>query len=291
MTLTAGTTIAAPLSEVWDYTQNPAQHQRWDLRFTSIEYRGLTPNGLQDFIYTTRIGALAIAGWGRTVPEKNHRGSKLSFGSDDPKSLITEGSGCWIYRQAPGATHFHTRYNYAVRFGLAGRAVDRLFFRPLLQWATRWSFDRLRLWIEQSQTPELSFRLWAIKVATRLTLALVWFLEGLIPKLLYVHAAEVDLVRRSQIWLGSPELTLALLGLVEMIAGLVLFAGYRERLAMIVTSGAIAALTFLVLLYDPFAFSDPYGGLIKNLALIIGGAVVWALSPHVPNATRAKGPP
>ncbi|WP_147944595.1 hypothetical protein [Microbispora sp. CSR-4] len=34
-------------------------------------------------------------------------------------------------------------------------AVD-LVFRPLIGWATAWSFDRLRLWLETGQTPERS---------------------------------------------------------------------------------------------------------------------------------------
>jgi hypothetical protein len=34
--------------------------------------------------------------------------------------------------------------------------VDRLVFRPLMGWATAWSFDRLRLWCERGISPARS---------------------------------------------------------------------------------------------------------------------------------------
>ena len=53
---------------------------------------------------------------------------------------------------------FVTRYDYAPRWGAAGRVVDRVVFRPLIAWATAWSFDRLRLWLEEGVAPERSLR-------------------------------------------------------------------------------------------------------------------------------------
>src|SRR5215469_8438115 len=37
-----------------------------------------------------------------------------------------------------------------------GRVTDRFLFRPFLGWATAWSFDRLRVWIEHGIPPEVS---------------------------------------------------------------------------------------------------------------------------------------
>jgi hypothetical protein len=55
-------------------------------------------------------------------------------------------------------TRFITRYDYDTRFGAPGRVLDRLVFRPLLGWATAWSFDRLRLWLEEGIAPETALR-------------------------------------------------------------------------------------------------------------------------------------
>ena len=37
------TLIRADLEEVWRCTQDPAEHQRWDLRFTTIQYAAIKP--------------------------------------------------------------------------------------------------------------------------------------------------------------------------------------------------------------------------------------------------------
>ena len=99
-----------------------------------------------------RIGfGAAIEGWGETVGERldaNTRTSALKFGSDDRRSLIRAGSGYWKYEQIADEVRFITGYDYEVRWGPVGWAFDRLLFRPLIGWATAWSFDRLRLWIE-----------------------------------------------------------------------------------------------------------------------------------------------
>jgi hypothetical protein len=152
-------TIRAPLDEVWRVTQEPAQHGRWDLRFTRIDYLPRAEGEPQRFLYATRIGlGLEIRGEGESVGEKDARDgsrtSALTFGSDDPRSLIHRGSGYWRYVPVGEGTRFITRYDYETRFGAAGRVFDAAVFRPLLGWATAWSFDRLRLWLEDGVTPE-----------------------------------------------------------------------------------------------------------------------------------------
>jgi hypothetical protein len=152
--------VRAPLEDVWEKTQRPDLHQRWDLRFTRIEYLP-RPDGSapQRFLYATRIGfGLEISGEGESVGEKDgsdgSRTSALRFWSESPRSLIREGSGYWRYVPTLNGVRFLTSYDYQTRFGVAGRVVDRLVFRPLLGWATAWSFDRLRLWLEDGVEPE-----------------------------------------------------------------------------------------------------------------------------------------
>jgi uncharacterized protein YndB with AHSA1/START domain len=155
--------IRAPIEALWAATQDPAQHQRWDLRFTEIEYlHRQKPDAAQTFLYTTRMGGIRISGEGETTTTQNptdgSRVSALRFWSADPKSLIEKGSGYWKYTPVDGGVRFVTWYDYKVRFGLAGRIADRLVFRRLIGWATAWSFDRLRLWLEDGTPPEASKR-------------------------------------------------------------------------------------------------------------------------------------
>jgi hypothetical protein len=156
--------IRAPLDALWAHTQTPALHERWDLRFTHIAYLPRASAGApQRFRYATRIGfGMAIEGEGETVGERDlpdgSRSSALAFGSDDPRSLIRAGSGYWKYVPTPDGVRFLTRYDYRTRGGVAGWLVDRLVFRPLLGWATAWSFDRLRLWLERRVDPARALR-------------------------------------------------------------------------------------------------------------------------------------
>src|SRR5439155_26560914 len=105
----------------------------------------------QRFRYSTRIGfGLKIDGKGESTGTREDgtgiRTSALKFWSSDPKSLIKEGSGYWRYVPALGGVRFLTWYDYRTSCGLAGGLIDRIVFRPLIGWATAWSFDRLRLW-------------------------------------------------------------------------------------------------------------------------------------------------
>jgi hypothetical protein len=152
--------VRAPIDELWEKSQRPDLHERWDLRFTRIEYLPrLSLSEPQRFLYATRIGfGLEIRGAGESVGATDEsdgsRTSALRFWSDDRRSLIREGSGYWRYVPTADGVRFLTGYDYGTRFGLPGRAIDRLVFRPLLGWATAWSFDRFRLWLEEGMTPE-----------------------------------------------------------------------------------------------------------------------------------------
>lgn len=126
------------MDELWRLTQTPELHQRWDLRFSGIEYLPRPDESApQRFVYSTRVGfGLAIRGEGEMVGERHaadgSRTSALKFWSVDPKSLIREGSGYWKYVPTDDGIRFLTWYDYRTRFGAPGRWFDALVFRPLM---------------------------------------------------------------------------------------------------------------------------------------------------------------
>jgi hypothetical protein len=176
MSIYVETLIRAPMDTLWVHTQTPELHERWDLRFSSIEY--LPKAGDTDpqrFRYTTRIGfGIEIRGDGETAGQRDSRdgsrASALRFGSDEWLSIIREGSGYWKYIPTADGIRFLTWYDYRTRFGVPGALFDRWIFRPLLGWATAWSFDRLRLWIEQGVDPAQALRHALVYGITRITL-------------------------------------------------------------------------------------------------------------------------
>jgi hypothetical protein len=120
--------ILGSMDELWEKTQSPELHQRWDLRFTEIEYLPRKHEEPQEFLYRTRIGfGITIDGKGESTGTKDGDGgtrtSSLKFWSDDPKSLIKVGSGYWKYVPTGNIIRFFTWYDYQTRFGPVGNST------------------------------------------------------------------------------------------------------------------------------------------------------------------------
>ncbi|MEP6797660.1 MAG: SRPBCC family protein [Lapillicoccus sp.] len=194
--------MTAPIEEVWRRSQDPDDHSRWDLRFTRIELLPKAPASqgaptpLRHFRYAvgpvTGVGATGAV---RTLVDGSAT-SALRFRSDHRFSPLRSGSGYWRYLPASGGaaggTTFLTRYDYIPR-GPADRVV-----RPLLGWATAWSFDRLRLWVDEGITPEQSRLRAVLELTARLTvggagLAVAGSGSGVVPGALVGPVARIVL--------------------------------------------------------------------------------------------------
>ena len=160
------TLIRADLDHVWQLTQDPALHPRWDLRFTSIVPISEDPRGRMRFGYERRIPFHVIRGTGTSLGEKARsdgtRTSALAFDTDDRLSPLRGGRGYWRYVPTAAGIRFITGYDYVPGFG---HAADRVF-RPLILWMTAWSFDRLRIWAETGTPPE-RWPLWSVLAVWR----------------------------------------------------------------------------------------------------------------------------
>jgi hypothetical protein len=256
--------VDAPMDELWKHTQYPALHQQWDLRFTTITYLPKeTEAEPQRFLYTTQIGfGVKVSGEGESTGTRHaadgRRTSALRFWSDHPLSLIKAGSGYWKYIPHGEKIRFLTWYDYRVRFGAPGRLLDRFIFRPLLGWATAWSFDALRLWLERGLPPALSIRRALIHLLVHVALAAIWIYQGLAPKLLFPDAGELEILRAVGLFHGLEPLLLSLVGAAEIIFGLLflvpLFGKRLHHLNVIVllALGLGAAWSQKALLVAPF---------------------------------------
>ena len=191
--------IHADLDELWTRTQDPAQHQRWDLRFTEITHLPRAEGEPQRFRYATRVlPFLTVAGTGVSAGERERpdgtRTSALRFSSPHPLSLLAEGSGYWRYVPDGDGVRFLTGYDYRPRWGRLGAIADRRLFRPLMGWATAWSFDRLRLWLERGITPERALANWLTELLVRalvVTVACTGLALDSLPRLFGPFAASL----------------------------------------------------------------------------------------------------
>lgn len=151
--------IDAPLERVWELTQDPTQHARWDARFSAIQPTQSRGDGAQEFRYELGLGIHTIRGTGVSLGEKRAAGgsrtSALLFTTKDPLSPLGTGRGYWRYIPEGDGVRFITGYDYAPGWGWVGRIADPLVTRRLVWWLTAWSFDRLRIWAEDGIEPEL----------------------------------------------------------------------------------------------------------------------------------------
>jgi hypothetical protein len=147
--------IHSSLDRVWQLTQEPAEHPRWDLRFSSITPTEQLASGGYRFRYERRLPFHTIVGTGTSLGERSGpdgtRTSALRFTTADRLSPLGEGRGYWRYVPTPTGIRFITGYDYTPGWG---RLLDRIILRRLIGWMTAWSFDRLRIWAETGVEPE-----------------------------------------------------------------------------------------------------------------------------------------
>jgi len=286
--------IRAPVSDVWALTQDPAKHERWDLRFTGIEYLPRPdPDLPQRFRYRTRIGfGLDIRGEGESAGTvdraSGERTSALKFWSDDPRSLIERGSGYWQYQPTQTGTRFLTWYDYRTRFGRPGALFDRFVFRPLIWWATAWSFDRLRLWLETGLDPGVAFRLSLIHAVSRLSLAAIWLYQGLVPKLLLPDPGELASVRATGLAPGQEPLLLVAVGLAELAFGLLLLGRWRDRRLLDLNNLILLALRVIALIGTPALAVAQFNPVTLTLAMVTLALIGRTAAANLPSAANCR---
>jgi DoxX-like family len=181
-----------------------------------------------------------------------------------------------------------TWYDYRTRFGAIGRLLDTVLFRPLLGWATAWSFDRLRLQIDRGLEPKVALRLSAIHAYSRLAIAIIWLWQGLLPKLLFNDADERAMIAASHL---STALV-PMMGLIEIAIAACAILSWRRRsffllniVAMVV---ALANVAIMSPSYLVAAFKNP---MTLNLAMIALSFVGYVAAAEIPSASRCLRQP
>lgn len=177
--------IRAPLDTVWQLSQDPSAHPRWDLRFSRIVPIDAPAGEATHFTYERRVPLHTVHGTGISIGETRRpdgsRTSALRFTTRDRFSPLRAGRGYWRYVPTPDGIRFVTGYDYDPGWG---RALDAAV-RPLIGWATAWSFDRLRIWAERDEPPER----WPLR-------SVLWFWRGDRPRASRCRRAPVGGHRR-----------------------------------------------------------------------------------------------
>ncbi|WP_435358147.1 DoxX-like family protein [Haloarchaeobius sp. DFWS5] len=284
--------VDGSLDAVWERTQQPAEHERWDLRFSEIEY--LPRDGddePQRFTYATRIGfGLGVEGTGESIATTDDGGtttSVLEFRSDERRSLIRSGRGLWRYVETGDGDdlRFLTEYNYETRWGPVGSLVDRFVFRPLMGWATALSFDVLARWVEDGTPPETSFRAILVHAVARIGLALIWLYQGLVPKLLVSHPAERAPFTRLGLESMASEAVIVL-GVLEIALGVALLARWRSSWLPALAGLLPVCLAAGALVSNPSLALGPYNPIVPAIGMAALGVIAARLAENIPTASN-----
>jgi hypothetical protein len=276
------------VDEIWRRTQVPNHHELWDLRFTAIDYLPKpSEDAPQRFRYSTRIGfGLRIEGEGESTTTREDvtglRTSSLKFWSSDPKSLIKEGSGYWQYIPVAGGCRFLTWYDYRTRWGPLGHAIDRFLFRPLIGWATAWSFDRLRFWIDRDVPPQVSSRMALIHATARVGISFIWLWQGLMPKLLFPNVDE----RTMMAAIGLPPHWLAAVGIIEVALAFAALMLWRWRPFFLWNIAAMVGALLAVAVGMPSHLVAAFNPVTLNTGMILLSLIGYVAAAELPSAAR-----
>lgn len=287
------TEIEANIDELWKYTQDPKLHTEWDARFTEISYLQKEEGEPQRFLYKTKIGfGIEISGKGESVgevrKETGERVSALKFWTAHPLSLIQTGSGYWKYTPIEGKVHFETQYDYDVNFGRLGKFIDTYVFRPLLGWATAWSFDTLKLWLEKGFHPHLLIKRTITYWIVCFLLAFVWIYQGFIPKVLFMHQEEV---RMLVTFIGSNyeiKDSIKIIGLLEIIFGVIWLLPFQKRRLFLLHLIMIFVLTISVGIVNFNSFSELFHPITLNIVLLGISMIGYMNSSNLPSAKSCR---
>jgi uncharacterized membrane protein YphA (DoxX/SURF4 family) len=143
-------------------------------------------------------------------------------------------------------------------------------------WATAWSFDRLRLWLEDGIDPTQAMRQTIVHSVARVGLALIFAYHGLVPKLLGPHADEIAMVRDAGVAVENTWAVLAVLGVAELLIALCLLIFWRRRWPALLCLGLIVLATIGVAVNSPRYLAAAFNPVSLNLAVALSGPISTA---------------
>ncbi|HDR4899365.1 DoxX-like family protein [Bacillus cereus] len=287
------TEMNTTMEKLWEYTQEPRMHTEWDARFTEISYLEKQEGEPQKFLYKTKIGfGLEIAGEGESIgeirKETGERISSLKFWTDNTLSLIQIGRGYWKYTPCKEHIHFETQYDYDTRYGRIGNVIDFYMFRPLLGWATAWSFDALKLWLEKGLHPRLLIRRTMTYWLVCFLFAFVWMYQGIFPKIIFSHPEEMKMLSAIIGSTGNSIAILKVIGMLEIIFGIIWLFPVPKQKLFILHIFMLIALTIVAGFTNIVSFTEPFNPITLNVLLMGVSIVGYMNSFDLPSAKNCK---
>ena len=123
-------------------------------------------------------------------------------------------------------------------------------------------------------------RLSAVHAVARVTTAIVFLWHGLVPKLLYRHPDELELLRDSGLSASTAARMVMIVGVAEVVFGLALLAAWRVRALLLLAAGAMLAITPGILVGSPRFIPAAFTPVTLNLCVAALGIIGWIAAPR-----------
>lgn len=130
-------------------------------------------------------------------------------------------------------------------------------------------------WMASSEDAPTRRQMWILRIG----MAVIWWTEGLFPKILFQQRLELDMVHACGLSFVEPSLFLWLLGSAQVASGfaVLLLRGKLLRWLLAIQLFALCALPVMVVVIYPEQLFLPSGPLLKSFPLIAGTYLVFRM--------------
>lgn len=112
-------------------------------------------------------------------------------------------------------------------------------------------------------------------LCARFVLAFMWIYQGLVPKLIRVAPVELEITAQLGFSVNTTYLLIKLVGLLEVLFGVLVFFAYRNIVVLIVNLVALLSLVVMALVLTPHIMLAAFNPIITNLPYLVLG--YWLL--------------
>lgn len=122
-------------------------------------------------------------------------------------------------------------------------------------------------------------------VASRLALAFIWLYHGLVPKLIFRHQTELDLVELGPTF-HTPETTLLLAGTCEVVLGVLVLILWKQAWPIMLSIAGFAALMIGALWLLPEIAMHAFNPVTLSISAIAFGCINLSERHRITDARR-----
>jgi hypothetical protein len=157
-------------------------------------------------------------------------------------------------------------------------------------WATAWSFDCLKNWIENGRHPKQAIKAQLTFLISCVVLSLIWIYQGLIPKLLFTNSGELEILKHAGWFEGHEKKVLTLIAWAEILLGFIILIVHKKSihiiniLALLLLLGA-ALVSNTVIFTFPF---NPFSLSISMIALSVIAIINFEGLPRASNCISSQ---